>query len=92
MQLLTNILVIAVVALSIFGAYFAGLVRGIERGLLEKNSLYARAYKEVLSISTEENKKRLDDMASAQIRINEAVADAQKEQRVAVVFEGKPQA
>lgn len=90
-MILLAFIALTILAVITIAAFAWGYATGLKAGTMIQNAHYAVAYKQVLSISTDENKQRLNDMAAAQISILKAGADA-AERSAFSKFEGKPQA
>ena len=68
-------------------AFFFGYAFGLSRGTRVQNYSYETAYRQVLSLQTEESKKRLDDAVDAQRQINELLLQQENIKSAVVVID-----
>lgn len=90
-MLLLSIIALTLLVLIAAATYAWAYASGLKAGLLIQNAHYAIAYQQVLSVSTEENKKRMDDAADAQMRVIEAARQT-NDAAIASTYQSKPQA
>lgn len=72
-MILLSIIALTIFALAVVAAYASGFARGLKHGIIGQNVLYKNAYEQVLQISTEETKRRLNDQVEAQERMCAAI-------------------
>lgn len=82
------ILTLIAFSLAIATGYSTGYARGFRVATMTKDFMYANAYKQVLQISTDEQKKRLDDQVEAQQKMCEAIRST-NDAAIATHFQSK---